>query len=136
MNYAACKIDEIREELCALSRDLWEHPEIAFSEYYACGRLKEYLSQNGFSVESPLPELPTAFAAKWGSGHPRIALLAEYDALPGFSQKTQTTEEPVVPGGAGHACGHNLMGAAHAGADEVQPAGAHILLGQRIYDQV
>ena len=63
MNYAACKIDEIREELCALSRDLWEHPEIAFSEYYACGRLKEYLSQNGFSVESPLPELPTAFAA-------------------------------------------------------------------------
>lgn len=116
MNYAACKIDEIREELCTLSRDLWEHPEIAFSEYYASERLKEYLSQNGFSVESPLPELPTAFVAKWGSGHPRIALLAEYDALPGFSQKTQTTEEPVVPGGAGHACGHNLMGVAHAGA--------------------
>ena len=103
-------------ELCALSKDLWDHPEVAFTEHYAAQRLKDYLAANGFTIEHPVPELPTSFVARWGSGNPKIGLLAEYDALPGFSQKTQTTEEPVVPGGAGHACGHNLMGAAHAGA--------------------
>ncbi|MBQ2997104.1 MAG: amidohydrolase [Oscillibacter sp.] len=113
---AVSRITEIAPELCALSQDLWDHPEIAFSEYYASQRLKDYLAQNGFSITTPVPELPTAFVATWGSGSPRIGLLAEYDALPGFSQKTQTTEDPVSPGAAGHACGHNLMGAAHAGA--------------------
>ena len=113
---AVRKIEEIRTELSDLSRDLWDHPEVAFTEYYAADLLKTYLAKNGFTIEVPVPELPTAFVARWGSGSPKIGLLAEYDALPGFSQKTQTTEEPVVPGGAGHACGHNLMGVAHAGA--------------------
>ena len=103
-------------ELCTLSQDLWDHPEVAFTEHYAAQRLKDYLAANGFTIEHPVSELPTSFVARWGSGNPKIGLLAEYDALPGFSQKTQTTEEPVTPGGAGHACGHNLMGAAHAGA--------------------
>ncbi|MBQ4424260.1 MAG: amidohydrolase [Lachnospiraceae bacterium] len=104
------------EELNALSRDLWEHPQVAWQETYAAETLSAYLRKNGFEVEKPVGGIPTAFTARYGSGRPVIGILAEYDALPGFSQKTVTHEEPEVPGGAGHACGHNLMGAAHAGA--------------------
>lgn len=104
------------QQLCDLSRDLWEHPEVAYTEYYTSDKLKAYLKENGFEVEENAGGIPTAFVARFGSGSPKIGILAEFDALPGFSQKTQTTEEPVVPGGAGHACGHNLMGAAHVGA--------------------
>ena len=110
------KIDTIAQMLCQFSRDLWEHPEVAFTEYYASDRLKAILRENGFELEENVGGLPTAFLASYGSGAPRIALLAEYDALPGFSQKTQTSEEPEVPGAPGHACGHNLMAAAHLGA--------------------
>ena len=69
---AVSRITEIAPELCALSQDLWDHPEIAFSEYYASQRLKDYLAQNGFSITTPVPELPTAFVATWGSGSPSI----------------------------------------------------------------
>lgn len=57
-----------------------------------------------------------AFYAEYGSGHPVIALLGEYDALPGLSQKVDTKYNPVEKDGPGHACGHNLLGAAPFGA--------------------
>jgi aminobenzoyl-glutamate utilization protein B len=60
--------------------------------------------------------MPTAFVASYGEGRPVIGILGEYDALPGISQKAQPEREPVVPGGAGHGCGHNLFGAASLGA--------------------
>lgn len=109
-------VDRLAPQLVQLSRDLWEHPEPAFTERYASEHLMDFLKENGFEIECPVAGIPTAFVARWGSGAPRIGLLAEYDGLPGFSQKTVTHEEPVTPGGPGHACGHNLMGAAHVGA--------------------
>lgn len=109
-------VAEMEEQLNGLSLDLWNHPEPAFTEHYAAQQLKDFLSEHGFEIEAPVAGLPTAFVARWGQGKPCIGILAEFDALPGFSQKTQTTEEPLVPGGPGHACGHNLMGAAHVGA--------------------
>ena len=113
---AVNEIVKMEQQLRDLSLDLWNNPEPAFTEHYASGRLKDFLQENGFEIQSPVAGLPTAFIARWGRGGPKVGILAEFDALPGFSQKCQTTEEPVVPGGAGHACGHNLMGAAHAGA--------------------
>lgn len=116
MEYAAKQIDLLAPELTGLSRALWNRPEPAFTEHFAAETLSAFLEKEGFAIEAPVAGLPTAFIARAGHGSPVVGLLAEYDALPGFSQKCQTSEEPVTPGGAGHACGHNLMGAAHAGA--------------------
>lgn len=110
------KVLTMKQVLDDLSTDLWNHPEPAFTEQYAAKRLREFLAGYGFEVQYPVAGIPTAFIARWGKGKPVIGLLAEYDALPAFSQKVQITEEPVSCGAAGHACGHNLMGAAHVGA--------------------
>jgi aminobenzoyl-glutamate utilization protein B len=60
--------------------------------------------------------MPTAFVASYGSGHPKIGILAEYDALGGLSQNPVPRQEPRVKGGAGHGCGHSLFGAGSVGA--------------------
>lgn len=110
------EISRLEHQLITMSADIWNHPETAFTERYASEYLCRFLRENGFEVQTPVAGLSTAFIASWGSGKPVIGILAEYDALPGFSQKIQTSEEPLVPGAPGHACGHNLMAAAHAGA--------------------
>ena len=72
----------------------------------------QVLEQEGFQVEKGVCSIPTAFAASFGSGRPHIGILAEYDALSGLSQKAgNLTQEEIVPGGCGHGCGHNLLGA-------------------------
>ena len=58
--------------------------------------------------------MPTAFTATFGSGKPVIGLMGEFDALPALSQKDIPTRSPVEPNAPGHACGHNLLGAASA----------------------
>lgn len=60
--------------------------------------------------------VPTAFKATYGSGSPVIALLAEYDALPGLSQKAVSHKEPVEGQSCGHGCGHCLMAGANVAA--------------------
>lgn len=95
-------IDGLAGELQALSRQLYDHPEVAFQEQQACAWLSAYLEQHGFQVERGVGGLATAFYARI-PGHeeaPKIALLAEYDALPKI----------------GHGCGHNLIAAASVGA--------------------
>ena len=86
--------------LIALSRDLYDHPEIAWEEVRSAQRVADELSDNGFDVTAKYCGLDTAFAARIGSGDLHIALCAEYDALPGL----------------GHACGHNLISAITVGA--------------------
>ena len=55
--------------------------------------------------------MDTAFRCTWGSGKPVIGFLAEFDALPEMSQEAGVAEaRPVMPGGNGHGCGHNLLG--------------------------
>ncbi|OJT72432.1 hypothetical protein BM530_20300 [Clostridioides difficile] len=71
--------------------------------------------KHGFSIEG-LEDMDTAFVASYGEGRPVIAVLGEYDALDGLSQKVSTTKEPIVDGGAGHGCGHNLLGTGSIGA--------------------
>ncbi len=97
---ATARIDEERPALLDLSARIHAHPELCFAEHRAAGWLAEYLESRGFALERGAFGLPTAFAAHRGSGRPRVAVLCEYDALPGI----------------GHACGHNIIAAAGAGA--------------------
>ena len=87
---------------------IWEWAEVGYQEEKSSTLLKKTLSDAGFSIQTGVAEIPTAFIAEYGSGQPVIAILAEYDALPGVSQKAVPTRDPVITGGAGHACGHHL----------------------------
>ena len=78
--------------------------------------LADHAEAEGFTVERGVAGMPTAFVASYGSGAPVIAILGEYDALPGISQKAQTTKEAYEAGGGGHGCGHDLFGAGSRGA--------------------
>lgn len=109
-------IEKQRKDLDKLSLDIWENPEGAYKEFKACKWSTDILEKNGFEVEVGTAGVPTAIKASWGSGHPVIGFLGEYDALPGLSQKVKTEQDPIIPGAYGHGCGHNLLGAAHVGA--------------------
>lgn len=95
-------VDELRAPLTELSRRIWENPELRWEEHRAAAWLGEALERHAeVAVERDLEGYPTAFRARAGSGRgPRIAILAEYDALPEI----------------GHACGHNLIAGGAVGA--------------------
>jgi len=97
---AAADVDRRRQELIDLSLRIHANPEVAFEEHQSAEALAGFLEANGFAVERGICEIPTAFRASAGSGEPRVALLAEYDALPGV----------------GHGCGHNIIGTASCAA--------------------
>ena len=87
----ANRIDALADELIAVSHDIHAHPELAFNEHHASGLLCNALTSAGLAVKRSAYGLETAFETEFdgtGAG-PRVALLAEYDALPGI----------------GHACG-------------------------------
>lgn len=98
----------------AVSRQIWESPELGFHETRSSALLQQELRANGFDVTGGVAGMPTAFTASFGSGAPVIAILGEFDALPGLSQKDAPAQSPVVAGGPGHGCGHNLLGSASA----------------------
>ncbi len=116
------------DRLGAISRQIWESPELAFHEQKSAALLRDELKAGGFAIQDAVAGMPTAFTATWGSGKPVIAILGEYDALPGLSQKDVAHPEPLVAGAAGHGCGHNLLGsgsalAALAVAEEMKARG-------------
>jgi amidohydrolase len=94
------KVEAQHRELVQLSLKLHDNPELGFQEKKAAASLIAYLKGNGFRVKKCIAGLPTAFQAVYGHGSPRIALLAEYDALPKI----------------GHGCGHNIIAASAVGA--------------------
>ncbi len=104
------------EEKAALIADvadsIWDYAELSLQETKSCAKYCEVLAQEGFTVEKGICGIDTAFSASYGSGRPIIGFLAEYDALSGMSQRGGSRErEELVPGGCGHGCGHNLLGA-------------------------
>lgn len=113
---AIARVDADAVELARISDTIWEAAEVAMEEFRSAEALAAYLERNGFKVERGLAGLPTAFVGVYGSGEPVIGLLAEYDALPGLSQKAASAPKPVKEGAAGHGCGHNLFGTASAAA--------------------
>jgi aminobenzoyl-glutamate utilization protein B len=109
-------VESHRAELIDVSDTLWKCAEIALREEKSAEALASYLEKEGFAVRRGVAEMPTAFVAEYGSGKPVIGIMGEYDALPGLSQKVSATKEPLEEGAPGHGCGHNLFGAASAGA--------------------
>ncbi len=107
-------VDGLRSALIDLSHEIHARPELAFEERFACERLVRRLGDHGFTIENPYCDLPTAFRAEVGAGDPCVAIIAEYDALPGI----------------GHACGHNVIAACAAGAG-IAAAGALAAAGLR-----
>jgi len=96
-----------------LSDKIWDEPELSYREFNAVRLHEALLRQEGFLVTSGIAEIPTALMGEAGKGGPIVAVLGEYDALPGLSQEAGVAEErSIVRGGAGHGCGHNLLGAA------------------------
>ena len=95
-----------------VSRTIWEFAEVGYKEHKSAELLKRELRSAGFAVTESVAAIPTAFTATWGQGRPVIAIMGEYDALPGLSQEDVPERKPRVNGGPGHGCGHNLLGAA------------------------
>ena len=98
----------------SISRQIWESPEIGFHEKKSSALLRDELRATGFRIQDGVAGMPTAFTAEWGSGQPVIAIIGEFDALPGLSQKDVPHAEAVTAGAPGHGCGHNLLGTASA----------------------
>ena len=95
-----------------IQKQIWSTPELGFLEENSSAVLQKHLSENGFSIEKGVAGMPTAFVATFGSGSPVIGILAEFDALSGLSQDTVPYEKPIIAGGSGHGCGHQLLGTA------------------------
>jgi len=108
-------IEKNKERIVEISDLIWEYAELGLQEYKSSKLLADELEKNGFKVERGVAGMPTAFVAEWGSGRPVIAVLGEYDALAGLSQKRVPWKEPLKPGAPGHGCGHNLFAAATLG---------------------
>jgi len=113
---AVAGVNDQRDQIVGLADALWGFAEVGYQETRSSEALQGYLRDNGFAVTTGVAGIPTSFVATSGSGSPEIAILAEFDALPGLSQAAQPTRAPVVAGGAGHACGHHMFGAASTGA--------------------
>lgn len=95
------EIENISAQMKDIASAIFDEPELGYQEFKSSARLADFLEANGFRVERNLLDMPTAFHAVAGSeAGPKVAFLAEFDALPGL----------------GHACGHNLFGMAACGA--------------------
>ena len=103
--------------MAAINDQIWSFAELGMEEVQSSAALADYLQKEGFTVTFGVGRLPTAFHAVFGAGHPRIALLGEYDALPGMSQVAGVSHPAPETGKThGHGCGHHLLGAAAAAA--------------------
>jgi len=106
-------IDAKREDFFGLSDRIWGMPEIAYTEYRSAEEHRKMLQEQGFAITQGPAGIPTAVIGEAGSGGPVIAILGEYDALPGLSQEANIAEPRPLPGnGYGHGCGHNMLGSA------------------------
>jgi len=97
-----------------VSKQIWDYAELGYHETKSSELLEEQLEAAGFKVQAGVANEPTAFIASYGEGKPVVAILGEFDALPGLSQQTVPTRDPVKADAPGHGCGHNLLGAGAA----------------------
>lgn len=105
------RIDDRYDQTADIARKLWEWAEVGYQEEKSAGLLMDTLAAHDFEITKGVADIPTAFTAEYGEGGPIIAILAEYDALPGINQDAAPTRSPIAGKGAAHACGHNLFGA-------------------------
>ena len=106
-------VDARKDDFEALSDRVWGMPELCYGEFRSCAEHTAMLEQHGFRVTRNVAGIPTAVVGEAGEDGPVIAILGEYDALPGLSQEAGVAEPKPLPGaGYGHGCGHNLLGSA------------------------
>ena len=106
-------IDNHASRFVKLSDDVFDTPETLFAEFRSCAAHRAALIEQGFRINDNAAGLPTAVVGEAGSGGPVIAIIGEYDALPGLSQYSGETKQKAIKGSAqGHGCGHNMFGAA------------------------
>jgi aminobenzoyl-glutamate utilization protein B len=99
-----------------VARSIWGWAEVGYQEVKSSALLQQELTEAGFKVEAGVAGIPTAFVASAGKGEPVIGILAEFDALPGFSQDAVPERQPIAGKMAAHACGHHLFGTASVSA--------------------
>jgi len=108
--YADWITNNITDLLIDVSDKIWKFSEIGLKEEKSSNLLVETLRKSGFTVDVGVADMPSAFVASYGGGKPVVAILGEYDALPGLSQDIVPVQRPVEKGASGHGCGHNLLG--------------------------
>ncbi|MCO4054477.1 MAG: amidohydrolase [Bosea sp.] len=107
------EVDTLRPRFVELSDRVWGMPEVCYTEARSCAEHTAELKAQGFRVTERVAGIPTAVVGEAGEGGPVIAIMGEYDALPGLSQEAGVAEHrPIEPNGHGHGCGHNLLGSA------------------------
>ena len=108
-------LDKEADRYANIALTIWDYAEMGYQEEKSSALLQKTLAEEGFTIKKGVAGIPTAFIAEYNNGGPVIAILGEYDALPGLSQKAVAYK---VSNGkrAGHACGHHLFGTASAAA--------------------
>lgn len=110
-------VDANQRVFTDLSDAVWGFAELGYQEVQSAQLLIEALEHQGFSIEKGLAGIPTAFVASYAKGAgPVMAILGEFDALPGLSQECVPFRKPLVNAAPGHGCGHNLLGVAGVAA--------------------
>lgn len=108
---AAQRIQPKAEEL---SKQIWEFAELSYEETRSAKAICDCFLTEGFEIKMNIADIPTAFCATYtnGNGGYKVGILGEFDALDGLSQEASIAEKrPLICGGTGHGCGHNLLGA-------------------------
>jgi aminobenzoyl-glutamate utilization protein B len=103
-------ISDHEKMIIEASDKVFDFAELGLVEEKSSKFLAEILESHDFSIEMGVAEMPTAFIATYGKGHPTIGFMGEFDALPGLSQKPVPYRDPVEEGAPGHGCGHNIHG--------------------------
>jgi len=105
-------VEDKRDRFFTLSDQVWDTPELNFGEWHSSAAHQEVLRAEGFRVSAGIAGMPTAVMGEAGEDGPVIAILGEYDALPGLTQQAGLARrEPLAGSDNGHGCGHNLLGA-------------------------
>ncbi len=107
-------INKHQSEFENVAMTIWDLAEVGYQEYESSQLLQKSLKDHGFKIQTNVADIPTAFIAEYGSGSPVIAILGEFDALPGVAQSASPFKEPYKDNQAGHACGHHLFAAGSA----------------------
>ena len=105
-------LDAAAPHYATVAKQIWTFAEVGYMEEKSSALLQSELRTAGFTVKAGVAGEPTAFIAEYGSGKPVIAILGEFDALPGLSQDSVPERKPLRAGGPGHGCGHHLFGTA------------------------
>ncbi len=103
-------LDAGYQRYAQVAKQIWDWAEVGYQERQSSALLQQQLREAGFEIQAGVAGMPTAFVAHFGQGSPVIAILAEFDALPGITQDATPVRQVLATKTAGHACGHHLFG--------------------------